>query len=1008
MQQVLPLSFISAFSFGHGCVLPTAMGEFLKNKNINHLPLTDLATTAGLPEAINVCNASGMDLLYGQTIIHSGGKLLMYPNDKEGFSWLNKFCSELLKKIAADKKNVNFIDKIFSDSLLLRILNKFPPEGNGRIIICNSQNNSIFELFESCYWQIFYKVPENLSVTEHEESRQICRHYDFKPILAPTMKLFDSQQSKTMQLLTAIKRGKLLTEIKPEASFDKFLIPDPDTEFILQALKNNKKFVKQKSWFPHTDKYEMPCYTDSKTKSTKLLKEVALRGLKKRYKTINRKIKNRFEFELEIINELDFTDYFLIVNDITSKAKELGVRVLGRGSAANSIVSYALDFTQVDPIEHNLYFERFLNQGRKSPPDIDLDFSWKIRDQMYKYLQNKWGAQKVALISTHITFNSRAAIRESGKTMGTTQADLDYLTNLVGRQNLKRFCQNPVEYSRFKPDKARLKELWPILKLAAQIEGLPSHFSLHAGGLVIALDSLYNYTITQPSSKVLPLTHIEMRGCEKFGLVKLDLLSQRALGVYADVSREIEAQNNQKIPSFEQICSDKQLKEKLKNGRTMGVFYIESPGMRGLLSKLKCESFTGLVAASSIIRPGVAESGMMKEYINRHRAIKSWKPDHPLMGKILKETYGIMVYQEDVMKVAHITAGFSLTEADMLRRAMSGKERSFELMKKSKHKFIAGALKNKIPEKTANEIWRQISSFCGYAFCKAHSASYAVLSMQLLWMKIYYPAEFFSAVLNNRGGFYSQQAYTSEAKRNGLKLYPPDINCSRADCIPFKDGILIGLSFIGKLKSKTIEKITEIREKKLFTNVEQFIKSIKPDKSEWENLLRSGCLNEFGSPAASRWQEKLSSNEASLFNNFEILPLKCFKAPDRKERIKNEILSMGFSVSGHPTELLPEKNKLKPKIFRNFANQNVTITGLLIAVKSVTTSDDRKMKFITLEDVNSLYEIVVFPHYWEKSKVNLNNALFVKITGRIKNDNGTWVIHGHKIEIPSTAWLKAT
>jgi DNA polymerase III alpha subunit len=578
----------------------------------------------------------------------------------------------------------------------------------------------------------------------------------------------------------------------------------------------------------------------------------------------------------------------------------------------------------------------------------------------------------------------------------------------VGRQNLKSFCLNPLGNSRFKPDKARLKELWPVLKLATQIEGLPSHFSLHAGGLIIAPESLYNYTIVQPSSKVLPLTHIEMRGCEKFGLVKLDLLSQRALGVYADVSRAIKTCSNKEIPPLENICADKKLQQELMNGHTMGVFYIESPGMRSLLTKLNCNSFAGLVAASSIIRPGVAESGMMKEYISRHRKLKSWKPEHPLMGEILKETYGIMVYQEDVMKVAHVIAGFSLTEADLLRRAMSGKERSLELMKKSRQKFLAGAMKNHIPDKIAKEIWRQISSFCGYAFCKAHSASYAVLSMELLWMKIYYPAEFFSAVLNNRGGFYGPQAYISEARRQGLKFYPPDINKSEADCIPYKNGILIGLSFIGNLKSKTIHKIIKARETKQFNSVEQFIKSIKPDKSEWENLLKSGCLDKFGSPAASRWKQRLSGNEDSLFDSSENLPLKLFKAPAHKEKIKNEILSMKFSVSGHPTELLAEKNPLKPEEFSKFANQTITITGLLIAVKSVTTSNDRKMKFITLEDCHSLYEIVVFPHYWEKNKVNLNDALFVKVTGKIKNDNESWVIYGHKIEIPSMAWSKAT
>lgn len=972
------------------------MAEYIKMAGLKVLPCTDTLTTAGLYPALLAAKQFNLDLLYGQKISCESCEFLLYPDDKSSFNWLNRFCSEILRKLN------EIPGKKLSVEVLEMCLNKINVCGKGRAIFSGNDKNSVITHFIESSWDCFIKFPESKSLRSIEQVEFFSRKYNLKKIFSPELRLTQTSEAKTLQLLRAILGGKLVEEIPPVRYLTPRDLSEPfySSETCSEAFRSNLEFCHQPTWLPKYGSIKIPMFTEEKKKSFELLKEVSLHGLSNKYPCITDQIRRRFEYELTTIEKLGFTDYFLIVNDITTRAKELGVRVLGRGSAANSLISYALDFTQIDPIKYDLYFERFLNPYRKSPPDIDLDFSWKIRNQIYAYLKTKWGIERVAMISTHITLNSRGAIRETGKAYGVNSDELSYLSSLIGRQSIREFLAAPDKRGRFKVDPIRLHIHKNLLKIASTVEGMPTHFSIHAGGIVIAPDSLYDFTIIQPSSKELPITHIEIKACEYLGLVKLDLLSQRALGVYADIHDHLKTAGKPKIPVEPEIIeADDEVKEKLRTGDTLGVFYIESPGMRGLLAKMKCQSFSELVAASSIIRPGVAESGMMQEYIKRHLGIGKWKPVHPLMAEILKETYGIMVYQEDVMKVANRIAGFSLADADVLRRAMSGKERSLEQMNSAREKFFAGAANKGIPELITREIWRQISSFCGYAFCKAHSASYAVLSMQLLWAKVHYPAMFYASVINNRGGFYGIQAYISAARRSGLRVEPPEINRSNADFSFSENTLLTGLSFIGNISYKTINNIIQERSIRPFSDIKDFLDRVSISDEEWEKLVDSGCFRNFGTQALCRWQRKLL-NKSGIFGVSPVkLPEHLAAEESNEILIANELKSLGFAVSGHPINLFKiPGNCIKSNEVANHLNRRIFFAGILIAAKSVTTSRGSKMKFLTLEDEFGLLETVFFPDAWKKNSIALDKACALLVGGIVRSDSGQMVVHGSMLK----------
>ncbi len=565
----------------------------------------------------------------------------------------------------------------------------------------------------------------------------------------------------------------------------------------------------------------------------------------------------RLEHELDVIYRQGFTSYFLACHDIVTEARRRRMPSLGRGSAGNSIVSYLLGITPVDPLAYDLYFERFINPQRTSPPDIDLDFDWRRRDEIIEYVYERWGRARVAMISTHQTFQGRGAWRETAKAFCLAPREIEAVSRRlpwIKAEGLKRLASYP-EMKGLDLSDGTLQR---CLALASRLGGIPRHLGIHAGGIVIAPGRITDYTGLQGSAKGPVVTQYDMHGVEAAGLIKIDLLGNRSLGVLTDTVKTLNARGlKPPISDYRTLQHDPATRALIRQGRTMGCFYIESPAMRQLLKRLDTTTFTGLTAASSVIRPGVAESGMMQEYIRRERGLKREQETHPLLEKLLYETHGVMIYQEDVIRVAHQVAGFSHAEADILRRGMSGKLRSQDVINQLRERFVAGCKASGVELDAALQIWRQIASFSAYSFCKAHSASFATLSYQVAYLKAHHPAEFLAAVISNGGGFYGAHAYLSECQRLGLTVLPPDINLSELVCTAEYTGthgagaepnaVRLGLGWIKGAGRALLKQIPQRRHSGgPYASLQDFVRRLRPGQAALRVLILSGALTSLG------------------------------------------------------------------------------------------------------------------------------------------------------------------
>tara|TARA_B100001750_G_scaffold55397_1_gene42894 strand:- start:806455 stop:809403 length:2949 start_codon:yes stop_codon:yes gene_type:complete len=697
-------------------------------------------------------------------------------------------------------------------------------------------------------------------------------------------------------------------------------------------------------------------YTSSQKDDEDMLERLCLEGLPKRYDKITETIQRRLNKELDLIKRMNFVSYFLINWNIVSYARENGYYYVGRGSGANSIVAYLLFITDVDPIDLDLYFERFINLSRANPPDFDIDFSWRDREEVTKYIFENFG--HVALVGTYVTFKRRGVIRELGKVFGLPKEEIDALsegTSVSSKQD----------------SVAQL-----VLKYGKLIDGMPNYVSVHASGILISERPLQYFSATFMPPKGFHTVHFDMVIAEDVGLFKFDILAQRGLGKIKD-TLDIIAYNQPENSDFDihnvkDFYKNPIINDMIKNAQCMGCFYVESPAMRMLLKKLEVDDYLGLVAASSIIRPGVAKSGMMREYILRHRdKNRAKEKGHPVMLDIMPETYGVMVYQEDVIKVAHHFAGLDLDEADVLRRGMSGKFRSRQEFEKVRLKFIDNCRKRGEPDTVIFEVWEQIASFAGYAFAKGHSASYAVESYQTLFLRAYYPLEYMVAVLNNGGGFYRAEFYVHEARMLGANIYPPCINKSFLANAIYGIDIFLGFGYLKELETRVCERILKERNQNgLFVSLEDFLDRVAISIEQMSILIR---VDAFRFTKVNKhqllWKVHLFLNKTSKIDYPKLFPSKRqdFKIPQLHttdlETAFTQLELLGFCLCS-PFNLLaePPKNNRCTKDLKRFLNHHIDIYGYLVTVKYTSTHHGKSMNFATLVDQNGeIFDVVLFP-----------------------------------------------
>lgn len=818
--------------------------------------------------------------------------------------------------------------------------------------------------------------------------------------LAYATSTFTQQKHINMhQLLRCIENNILLSKLTHEMQGNPkdLFISKNQWEHAFEGyedLQNNtlelaKKLVWNAPDHFHTSK-NLTFYTGNLEGDKKLLRSLAYEGIAYRYKTEpndDSVVIKRLEKELEVIEEKNFLSYFLINWDITQYARSKGYYYIGRGSGANSLVAYLLRITDVDPIELDLYFERFINLYRQNPPDFDIDFSWTDREDITQYIFKRF--ENVALLGAYNTFQYKAVVRELGKVFGLPKEEIDMLCD--GKFNTEQLDRNQTN----------------VLRYASYIQEFPNSLAIHSAGILIANEPIHTYSATHLPPKGFPTVMFDMVVAEDIGLHKFDILSQRGLAKIKEAIELVEINYpdiHLDLHDITPLKVDERIKQLLRTANAIGCFYVESPAMRMLLTKLQVDDYLGLVAASSVIRPGVSSSGMMKEYILRHRDKEHRQRAHPELLQIMPETYGVMVYQEDVIKVAHFFGGLSLAEADVLRRGMSGKFRGREEFDRARNSFFEKAQSRGNSFEDVREIWRQIESFAGYAFAKGHSASYAVESYQSLFLKAYFPLEYMTATVNHFGGFYDTEIYLIEAKKHGAVLSPPCVFQSENKTVLLGNEIILGFGLVKALEAETIARLLHLRETEGLFSISQLMDQAHISIEQMSILIRVGALRKFNkSKKQLLWEVHFHGNPApktsgpSLFREPDVDLTLPDLSDDWIETAYDQIELLDFPLCS-PFELAGiEKTNVTAHNLHERIGKYIEIWGYLVNTKRTKTSKGEMMYFGTFLDAEmNFFDTVHFPIHMKKAA--FKGRGIYKICGVVSEEFGAYNIDATSAE----------
>ncbi|MDA3905421.1 MAG: DNA polymerase III subunit alpha [Bacteroidales bacterium] len=928
----------SYYSLRYGTLSVEHLLQLAVEKEYKKFVLTDINNTTGAIDFVKQCKELGIEPILGVDIRNEDALMyLLIAKNEKGLYSINHFLSEhhLAKKPYPEIPP--FLDEVF----IIYPFEKVPNKELAASEFIGVQRNQLNRLTFSS----LAKKKEKLLMLQNvvfETKEEYNLHHHLRAIdhnCLLSMLKEDEQAGINDDFPSQDKLEYYFSDFPELIENTKALLGNCSMDFDFKSVKNKATF------------------TGNRIDDKALLKKLAYDGFKYRYRPDNLEAESRLRHELEIIDNLGFSAYFLITWDVIRYSMSRGFYHVGRGSGANSVVAYCLKITDVDPIELDLYFERFLNPKRTSPPDFDIDYSWKERDDVIDYIFKRYGREHTALLGTISTFKGKSIYRELGKVFGLPKEEIDRL----------------IKYPNDNQNRNEITD--KMHQLAALMKDFPNSRSIHAGGILISEKPINYYGALDLPPKGFPTIQWDMYVAEDIGFEKLDILSQRGIGHIKEAA-EIILENrkiNVDVHAIQEFKRDKKVKKQLQKGDTIGCFYVESPAMRGLLKKLHCDNYLSLVAASSIIRPGVAKSGMMRAYIQRFHKPESIEYLHPVMEAQLKETYGVMVYQEDVLKVCHHFAGLDLADADVLRRAMSGKYRSKSEFQRIVDRFFSNCKERGYSNELTKEVWRQIESFAGYSFSKAHSASYAVESFQSLYLKAHYPLEFITAVINNFGGFYHSWVYFNEAKTAGADVQLPCVNHSNYKTRLIEKTIYVGFIHIQSLEASLGKAIQKEREARgVFLDLPDFVQRMQIGKEQMVLLIRVGAFQFTSKPkAALLWDMQLFFNKSqkqspgqALFNP----PVKDYRLPDFDfsllEDAYDEIELIGFPISMNSFDLLQTsfRGDMLAKDLMENVGKRVRMIGNLVTYKNVRTVRKELMHFGTfLDKAGQFFDTVNFP-----------------------------------------------
>jgi len=869
------------------------------------------------------------------------------------------------------------------------------------------------------------------------------------------------------RVLNAIRTGSLLTTVAPpdvtsaEAWFksvEEMRRAFPDHPEALQATleiaeRCNLELPLGKTIFPE---FPVP---DGESAFSYLWK-LCFEGARRRYRPVTPPVLARLTHELGVIEKLHLAPYFLLVWDIAEEARRRGIPAVARGSAASSMVTYCLGVSRVCPLRWGLYFERFLNEQRGDIPDIDLDICGARRDALLDYVYKRWGAEHVAMIASFITMHARLAVREVAKVFGLSPAEVNHFTRRLPHRPVREI----LDAIRTLPECRALpanEEPWKtVLDVALRLDDFPRHLGIHPCGTVIAAQPLTNLVPLEIATKGIVVTQYDMNAVEALGLIKMDLLGQRGLTTMSLALANIGGTGLQPVQDSHpdsqshrlQACATSRLDfdaipehdpatcAMLARGRTMGVFQIESPGMRGLLRTLQAKTLEDLCLALALIRPGASEYGSKETFLRRVRKQEPVRYAHLCLEPILRDSLGVCVYQEQVMQIAQAVGTMTLAEADLVRRSMA-KFADRRERERLRAKFLKAAAQMGLEGAEREQTWQMVEKFAGFGFCKAHAATYADLSYRIAYLKAHYPAEFLAAMCSSGAGFYHVSAYVEEAKRWGIEVRLPSVNHSRLEYITepvarlFRGGefapdttippvgaqpaapdshpaLRIGLMQVKGLRLETIAAIVRSREQHgPYRSLEDFLARVQVERDEIEALIKCGAFDDLGiTRPALLWRLNLlrragpaPPGEALLFPDaappLEALALPAQANYTREQRLAYEQEILEVAVSGHPLDLVARNGEAWSTELEKLCGKRVTLLGWMITFRHVPTKNYRNMMFVTLEDQRGLFEAVLFPEAYEKYGGLVFETRVLRVTGRVERDGN---INCEKMEAVKT------